>query len=375
MKRARVLMTGAAVTLSLSLSLGAAACTSGVTPPPRASTARASAASASAAAALHGPAAAKPLSPLVVGVNLYLNKNYPIAQVEDFGARDLKYIARTLKLKAVSIAWDYNVPSPSSDTVTASASRTPTIADLAALTSIARSYGLRVEYRVLYAVNNSDSRGGSIQPINLNAWLNSLLTAEAPALELAQREHVSEFIAGTEMVSIDQSPLWGGFFARAARIFHGTLSYASWGGRSGLGGFFSPRRRLLPLGYFGASAYPPVDLPPTASVAQLTAAWVAFLRQAPARLLRLTALDEVGIPAVAGAYRAPYRWDGLGHPRLDPAIQANWYKAACLAADLVHVRAIYFWSAVLSSDPASTRPSLEGFEGHQATEAAIRSCS
>ena len=227
---------------------------------------------------------------------------------------------------------------------------------------------------MLYAIGNSDSRSESIQPRNLKAWLRSLLAAETPALKLAQRDHVSEFVAGTEMASIDQSPLWGGFFAKAARLYHGTLSYASWGGKSGSGGFFSPQRVPLPLRYFGASAYPPVNLPATASVAQLTRAWVAFLRRAPESVLHLTAIDETGIPAVAGAYHDPYQWDGLGHAQPDLAVQANWYRAACQAADLVHVRALYFWSAVLSSDPASAQPSLEGFEGHPATEAAIRSC-
>jgi hypothetical protein len=312
--------------------------------------------------------APKPL----VGVDLYVNENYSLADTKAWGERDLTYIADTLRLKAVAIDWDYNVPSPSADSVVAS-SRTPTMADLAALTSIARSRGLRVEYRVLYAIGNSDSRDESIQPRSLTAWLRSLLAAETPALKLAQRDHVSEFVAGTEMASIDQSPLWGGFFAKATRLYHGTLSYASWGGRSGFGGFFSSQQVPLPLRYFGASAYPPVNLPATASVAQLTKAWVAFLRRAPESVLRLTAIDEAGIPAVAGAYRDPYQWDGLGQAKLDLAVQANWYRAACQAADLVHVRALYFWSAVLSADPASAQ-SLEGFEGHPATEAAIRSC-
>ena len=72
----------------------------------------------------------------------------------------------------------------------------------------------------------------------------------------------------------------------------------------------------------------------------------------------------------------PTRTDGTASDsaRPDLAVQANWYRAACRAADLVHVRALYFWSAVLSADPASAQSSLEGFEGHPATEAAIRSC-
>jgi hypothetical protein len=365
MKRTRLALTVTA----MALSLGAAACT-GTT----ASSRNASAAASASAAAAMRPSGQKPVPKPLVGVNLYVDENYSLAETKAWGERDLKYIADTLGLKAVAIAFDYNVPSPSSNSVAASSSRTPTMADLAALTSIARSYRLRVEYRVLYAIGNSDSRNASIKPKNLTAWLRSLLAAETPALRLAQRDHVSEFVAGTEMASIDQSPLWGGFFAKAARLYRGILSYASWGGKSGAGGFFSPQPGLLPLRYLGASAYPPINLAATASVAQLTKAWVAFLRRAPEWVLQLTAIDEAGIPAVAGAYRDPYQWDGLGHAKPDLAVQANWYRAACQAADLVHVRALYFWSAVLSSNPASAQSSLVGFEGHPATEAAIRSC-
>lgn len=363
MRRTRLALAVTAMTLSI----GVTACTGTA-----ASSDHSNAAAASAAAAVR--ASSKPAPKPLVGVNLYVDKNYSLAETKTWGERDLKYIADTLRLKAVAIAWDYNVPSPSSDTVTASSSRTPTIADLAELTSLARSYHLRVEYRALYAIGNSDSRSVSIRPRNLSAWLRSLLAAETPALKMAQRDHVSEFVVGTEMASIDQSPLWGAFFPEAARLYRGILSYASWGGKSGFGGFFSPQRVPLPLRYFGASAYPPINLPATASVARLTKAWVAFLRRAPESLLRLTAIDETGIPAVAGAYRDPYQWNGLGHAKPDLAVQAKWYRAACQAADLVRVRAVYFWSAVLSSNPAGEQPSLEGFEGHPATEAAIRSC-
>jgi hypothetical protein len=368
MKRTRL----ALIVTATAVCLGAAACGSTATPSQH-SAAAAPAVAASAAAVVRQSGPAYPPKPLV-GVNLYVSANYSLAKTKAWGERDLKYIADTLGLKAVSIAWDYNVPSTSSNSVIASSSRTPTIADLAALTSIARSDRLRVEYRVLYAVRNSDVRGVSIQPRNLEAWLRSLLAAETPALKLAQRDRVSEFVVGTEMASIDQSPLWGAFFTKAARLYRGILSYASWGGKGAAGGFFSPQRILLPLRYFGASAYPPIDLPATASVAQLTKAWVAFLRRTPESVLHLTAIDETGIPAVAGTYDDPYQWSGLGHAKPDLAVQARWYRAACKAADLVHLRAIYFWSAQLSSNPAGAKSSLEGFEGHPATEAAIRSC-
>jgi len=310
----------------------------------------------------------------VAGVNLYVNKNYSLRQIKEWGARDLAYIAYTLKLKAVQIDWDYNVPNRFANVVKASRTRTPTIADLEALTTLAKFFGLRVEYRVLFAINNKDSRSGSIQPRDLGVWLDWLLSTENATLRLAQRDKVKEFVVGTEMASIDQSPLWGGFFKKAAKIYHGVLSYAQWGGRPDVGGFFSKYRVPLPVHALGVSAYPSIPLSPLATVASLTAAWKSFLTSnTPASVLRRTQIDEVGIPAVSGAYYDPWQWDGLTGP-VNPTVQARWFTAACAAAHAEHMRGIYFWSQTLNDDPAKPFNSLVGFLGRPASLAAIRSC-
>jgi hypothetical protein len=315
-----------------------------------------------------------PTTKPVIGMNLYVQQNYSLADVTAWGTRDLAYIADTLKLKAVAIDWNYNVPYYGASVVESSPTRTPTIADLRELTKIAESDGLRVQYRALFTVNNSDKRSSSIVPRNLGAWLSSLLSAERPALRLAQREHVRGFVVGTEMASVDQSPLWRGFFRRARRIYHGALSYASWGGRAATGGFFDKGGVRLPTYQLGATAYPPIDLPRTATVAQLTTAWEQFLTaNTPASVLRRTTIDEMGIPAIAGAYHDPWVWTGHTGP-LDPAIQANWYQAACAAVTAEHMSGLYFWSMPLDSDPANPYPSLVGWEGNPASIAAIQSC-
>ena len=211
-------------------------------------------------------------------------------------------------------------------------------------------------------------------PKNLGAWLDSLLSTERPALELARHERVSEFVVGTEMASVDQSPLWCRFFRKAARIYKGTLSYASWGGRGVSGGFFDKGAVRLPTAALGATAYPPIYLTPTASVNALTKAWEAFLtKYTPSSVLRRTSIDEMGIPAVAGSYHDPWVWTGLTGPA-DPTIQARWYEAACRAATAEHMRGLYFWSMPLNSDPANPYPSLVGWEGRPASIAAIKSC-
>jgi hypothetical protein len=312
---------------------------------------------------------------LTVGVNLYLTQNYTLAKAEAYGERDLKYIAKTLGLHAVAICWDYNVPSLRANSVTAPATMTPAMGIIQALTNIAKSYGLKVSYRAVFAIGGSNDRTQSIDPTNMKAWLTSLLKVETPALKLAQAEHVSAFAAGTEMASIDGSPLWKQFFTSAAKLYKGALSYATWGGRPGLGGFFGSKTwPLPPTSLIGVTAYPSVKLPPTASVASLTKAWATFLKFKPPAVLHRTALDEVGIPALDGAYTDPWQWINPKGTK-NPAIQANWFDAACRAAGAVGITAIYFWDVNLVDDPANPYPSPVKFEANPAAENAIRTCA
>lgn len=312
---------------------------------------------------------------LAVGVNLYVTQNYSLAQARALGQRDIRYIARTLRLHAIAIAWDYDIRGLHANQVRPAKQLTPSVADIAALTDIARSYGLKVEYRILFAINGSNARSESIRPAYFKVWLQSLLKTETPVLQLAQREHVSEFVAGTEMASVDGNPQWGTFFGWARRLYRGALSYATWGGRPGVGGYFSsPGWGLPPVKYYGVTAYPSIRLPASASVARLTSAWLAFLRHEPGSVLRRTAIDEIGIPAVAGAYLDPWQWGGLKGPA-DDQIQARWFDAVCRAAGAEHMRGIYFWSADLIDDPAHPFPSLVKFEARSASETAIRTCA
>jgi hypothetical protein len=311
----------------------------------------------------------------IVGVDLYVDENYSIKDVETWGARDLKYIRDTLGLKAVSIDWDYNVPTSTSNVVEASKTRTPTTAAIEDLTKIAQSDGLRVEYRVLFAVDNSDTRDGSISPKNLKDWLKSLLSAETDALKLAQTEKVAEFVVGSEMASIDKSSDWDTFFKDAAKLYKGALSYASYGGHTDSdGGFFSSSRVELPTTDLGVTAYPAIDLKATATVAELTKAWETYLtKHTDEAILRRTAIEEIGIPALSGWYDQPWQWDNL-KGTADPTIQENWFKAACAAVTAEHMRGIYFWSFTLNDDPAKPFKSLVGYLGRPGSLGAIKDC-
>jgi hypothetical protein len=352
--------TAAALLLAGTAATAATAGTAGTTPSTAASAARTA-------------ATAKPA--LTVGVDLYVSQSYTLAQAKTYGERDLEYIAKTLGLRAVAICWDYNVPGQHANTVTAPPKLTPGMDVIQELTNIAKSDGLKVSYRAVFAIDGSNDRTQSIAPTNMKNWIASLLKTETPALKLAQSEHVSAFVAGTEMASIDGSPLWKSFFTKAAKLYKGALSYATWGGRPGTGGFFGSKTwPKPPTALIGVTAYPSIKLPPTTSVASLTKAWVSFLKFQPASVLRRTAIDEVGIPALDGAYADPWQWiDPTGKP--NPAIQANWFDAACRAAGTVGVTALYFWAVNLVDNPASPFPSPVKFEGNPGAETAIRTCA
>jgi hypothetical protein len=79
-------------------------------------------------------------------------------------------------------------------------------------------------------------------------------------------------------------------------------------------------------------------------------------------VLHRTAIDEMGIPALAGSYSDPWQWDGL-RGTADPTVQARWYEAACKAVTAEHMGELYFWSMPLNENPAKPFQSLVGWEG------------
>jgi hypothetical protein len=301
-----------------------------------------------------------------VGVDLYAIHNYSLAQARTYGQRDIAWIARSLGLRAMQI--DFNITAD--DQGVRPGLDTPSTADIAELTDIGHSYGMQVSYRVLFTGGL-----GSIPPAETAAWFASLYAAELPYLELAQREHAAEFIVGTEREAVEDSQGWGHFYAMASYVYHGVLSYASWGGGPGAGGVFGgDLSGLTPDSLYGVTAYPSVSLPPSASQQQLDAAWEAFLGHAPASVLRRTAIDETGIPAADGAYARPWDWGAFTGP-LDDLIQARWFTAACTAARAQHMRGIWFFPVYLDDNPAHPYSGLAKFESRPASEDAIRACA
>jgi hypothetical protein len=305
----------------------------------------------------------------VVGVDLYALSNYSPAVVEADGQRTLRYIATSLKATAVGIVWDLYAPSRTSNSVVAT-SRTLSAANVETLTEIAEQLGLKVFYRPLIFVADdpSDPWEGKINPASQARWFGSYYAAELPYLRVAQQLGVSEFVADTEMHTINASPGWTAFYQRIAKVYHGVVSYASWDGD-----FFPPTGHLQQLPALGMDMYEPMpQLAATASEAQVEAGWDSFFGTMPKAVLARTTIQEMGIEARAGAYQHPPNLGAAGI--LDEQVQANWFTAACQAVHKYDMRGLFFWKVDLTDNPAYPASSLSTFEGKLGA-AAIARCA
>lgn len=303
----------------------------------------------------------------VLGVDLYALGNYPAAEVEADGARTLSYIKNVLKADAVGIVWNFQAASDRSDGVEAT-DATLSAANVAILTRIAMQDHLLVEYRpVIQVPSEANPWAGKISPRDLAKWFSNYYQAELPYLRTAQQLRVSEFVTATEMHGFNDSPLWRPFFTRVSQVYHGVISYAAWDYD-----YFPPSRHIPPTTYTGMDMYWPMNLQPNATSAQVTAAWEVLYGELPESVLRVTAIDETGIQARAGAYTNP---PDLGLPGLlSEQVQVNWFTAACATVRRYHMRGVFFWKVDLTDNPAQPATSLSTFEGKQGAEA-ISKCA
>lgn len=298
----------------------------------------------------------------VLGVNLYALRNYPASQVKTDGKRMLSYIRNVLDAGAVDIVWNFYAASYSANKVGAT-SASLSAANVAILTRIAEQDHLLVEYRPLIMANAYNPWEGNIDPTDSALWFDNYYNEELPYLQMAQKYHINEFVAATEMKALNSSPYWPMFFARIGKIYHGVISYAAH-----QSDYLPPNMRLLPLNYIGMDMYRSLNLPSSATSPQVTKAYESFFSRVPTSVLRRTAIDETGIEARAGAYQEPSYLYITGS--LDEAVQANWFTAACNTVKKYDMRAVFFWKVDLTdypvTHPASSLSTFEGKEGAQA---------
>jgi hypothetical protein len=311
-----------------------------------------------------------------LGVDLYALSNYPAAVVKSDGEQVLGYIKNVLKADAVGIVWNFYARNRFSDDVGATRN-TLSARNVGILTKIAKRDGLLVEYRPLILVQGLQNPWeGLISPYPLAGWFGNYYNAELPYLRMAQKHGVREFVVATELQDLNSSSLWPSFFARVSHVYHGLISYTAWDGNyfgNSPGAVIQTATpELLPTKYVGMDMYWHMDLPASATSAEVTAAWEALFSKLPSSLLRRTAIDETGIQARAGAYPNPGDLGASG--RRSERVQVNWFTAACATVQRYHLRGVFFWKVDLADNPAHPATSLSTFEGRKGA-AAISECA
>lgn len=238
---------------------------------------------------------------------------------------------------------------------------TPTPKVVAHLVSAANARGLRVMVRPIIDEENlrttKNGWRGAIRPKSLGGWFTSYEQAVRPYLQAAGTSSADEFVLATELTSLQpQHARWRALAAWAARIFPGTLSYTfNWD--------VNDEMLVAKHGAVGIDMYFAVDLGPDATVDQLTSALTQQLQAKPKALRSVMVAQEVGIAGENGAYREPWNWGIASSSQPNPAIQANWFSAACRAVRQSDLKGIYFWMLDSSTDPKQVSPTTEGPAG------------
>jgi hypothetical protein len=303
-----------------------------------------------------------------LGVNVYWHSPGSAEAVAAAAAPILDYVVG-LHANSVAFAFPIFTDGERPTHVYTDPASSPDPATLGALISAAKARGLRVTVRPLIDETNiSTAPGqwrGSIMPVDIGAWFASYRSVLDPYLDAAQAAHAEEFVVGAELNSLTAAPQWNDVVADAAARFHGELSYAdNWD-------VWAKGEAPSAVPNIGLDAYAPVNLPDSATVDQLSAAWTRWLQQRPISTLQDTVIQEVGIPAQSGAFKAPFTRGVYGAPIL-PEIQQKWFAAACQSARSLHMPGLYFWS-VDSTDPMNGHSDSPGsFVGRG--DEAIKTC-
>lgn len=306
-----------------------------------------------------------------IDILFYDDPATPLATLQGRADRTAAYL-ETLHANAAAIAFPIYTPGPDADQVRPGPA-TPTPTRLEAVATRLTRHGFRVTWRPLLDEANLTIRGawrGTIHPTDRTRWFSSYRTLLRPYLIAARNSGTTTFDLGSELQSLETDPAWNTLATWARSIFPREVAYAqNWGTWQ----HAAPH----PPTVIGVDAYPPMpDLPDTAPLTDVTARWTSWLASRPGTPadLAATVLQEVGIPAQAGAYKVPYSWRLPGH-RPAPLLQATWFAAACQAQHNQHMDGIYYWAIDLNTDPFTPTADLPPTAlTSPSAQAAIRTC-
>jgi len=309
----------------------------------------------------------------VFGINTYFTYNcQTVTQVNQWATTEVKQY-KALHANAIAIAFPLYTASLTSNSVVAQDSctdntmQTPPADIVGDVVKVAHHYGLTVLLRPLIDqenlfAQNPQSWRGVLNPSNVSLWFQNYLATLHPYLVMAQADHVEHFSIQSELNSLADLPNW----APAIRLSHGVYSGNivfdySWD---------TPTVKVAHAGTtLAIDTYPKVNLPITATPAQITGQWNHLLTTRSyykVPTVSQVTIDEIGIASQDGAYEQSYK--GKLTPTstypFNQKIQVNWFTAACSFVKQHKMRGIYYWGPWLSTSsgamlmvPNPNRPS------------------
>jgi hypothetical protein len=251
--------------------------------------------------------------------------------------------------------------------------RTPSPERLAIVVQEARAVGLRTTVRPLLDEANLVERDeldwrGRLDPADRDRWYASYQGFLDPYLAMAERERVDTVVVAAELNSLQDDPHWGPLVEHVRTAYTGEVGYAAnWDA-------YAAAVDGVPVDTVGIDAYPRLGVDPAAPVAEMAAAWRAWLDDAaPPRPGLL--LYEVGAAAETRTLDNPAVPHTAGEP-LDQGVQQRWLAAACRAARDRELAGLYLWKIEFDVDPARADPVADlhdSFLGREA-ERTMREC-
>jgi hypothetical protein len=266
-----------------------------------------------------------PLPSLQLGIDLDFYAS-PGANVTPTARKDIAYI-KSLHANAVSISFPFY--SSKAGSALGPLAKTPSVAQLATLITMAENADLAVTVRPLLSQTALGGARVHWKPAHMAEWFAAYHRFLLPYAVLAQRDHVAVFVIGTELNEFANAREWTALRAAVAAVYHGELAFSNnWlGARNATAGLTEM-----------TDAYEPVPLSDSASVSALAGAVTYWAHALPYG----SVLSEVGIAAQSGAYAHPWELGSRTAP-MKPQVQANWFSAQCQAVVQDHLGGIYFW--------------------------------
>ncbi|HEV3211867.1 MAG TPA: hypothetical protein VGZ03_00585 [Acidimicrobiales bacterium] len=290
-------------------------------------------------AATSTPAAGRPWAPVKgIAINVTLAYNKTDAQAMAIGAQLFSMLSTQFHANAVSLNFPfYQSSSRANDPQRAP--MTPSPGRLAMLTELAHRYHLSVQYRpYLWERNLVNQSRPSIDPSNVAVWFQHYWAFLEPYLESANEAGASSFSVALEFTTLlPHLSSWERLVHLARTVYQGELFYSQQ----------HVPQETIPLTERGYDAYQPIVLKSDrqVSVAAFTKGFIQNFKMVGMQSTPgdLTA-EEVGIPAVSGAYLQPNYFHYPSGTRVLRRVQADWFAGACNAFRALHMAGMYFWS-------------------------------